>query len=243
MRDGLAMIDYGELSEGEEPARKRQLLMCPVDNCSDTGTYDNLCSHWARIHKAYTLLYLCPFQRCGHEKMLGMYLCNHVQEEQELIAEGLATFSPCHLSDGTFHFIQKDHASRMLSPAPSATRSAPPAPSGPRFPQVPPQASPQASSATVPDPNHFHQEVTRMAINSPATSSRRMVNRYATVEQLEAHLRGIRHMEVALRKERDDVLHRLKPRSSEELAQLHQEVQVPHQCVGYLQGGGGGRDS
>ena len=75
-----------------------------------------------------------------------------------------------------------------------------------------------------------------MTATSPDTNSWRVVDCHTTVEQLEAHLRVIRHKEVALWQERDDVLHRLGTRSSEEVAQLRQEVQGLPQRVGYLEG-------
>ena len=267
MSDVSAILDYEELSEGEELTAKRQLLMCPADNSQDMGTYDNLCTHWSRIHQAYTLLYLCPFQGCGCKKMMQPDIRQHVQEQHQLSGDALLVFdtipavvqvvpnrnyrypgdhSPLsaapEVPGGTFRFNQKVHASRMLqeklrgvkAPPPTpATCSAPPAPPAP---QVPSQAPPQALSAPVHIPGPSHQEVPRMTTTLPATSSRRVVDRHATVEQLEAHLRGIRHKEVALWQERDEVLHRLERRSSEDLAQLRQEVQALRQRVEYLEG-------
>ena len=92
MNDVSAILDYEELSEGEEPAAKRQLLMYPVDNCQDMGTYDNLCTHWSHIHQAYTLLYLCPFQGCGCKKMVKPDIRQHVQEQHQLSGDALLVF-------------------------------------------------------------------------------------------------------------------------------------------------------
>ena len=101
MSHGLATLDYEELSEGGEVAGKLKQLLCPADNCQAMSTYDKLCSHWACIHQAKSLLYLCLFQGWGCKKMLGMDLYNHMLWEHELISEGLAVFDAAPAIVGT----------------------------------------------------------------------------------------------------------------------------------------------
>ena len=128
------------------------------------------------------------------------------------------------------------HAVKVL-PAPSATHSALPAPSVPLAPQVPPQAPTQGPSGTVPDPSQSHQDVSRMTTTPPAFSSQRVVEHHATMEQLEAHLWGIWHKEVALWQKQDDVLDHLERRSTVAIVQTCQEVQALCHRVAYLEGG------
>ena len=92
MSDCSAILAYEKISEVEEPVGKRPLLMCPTDQCQDMGTYENLCGHWARIHQAYILLYLCPFQGCGCKKMMAGDIREHAEEEHGLKGESLTAF-------------------------------------------------------------------------------------------------------------------------------------------------------
>ena len=207
MSDVSAALDWEELPEAEEPLGKRQLLMCPADNCQDMGSYEHLCEHWSRIHHAYTLLY-----PGDHSPLTS------TQEVPE----------------GTFRFRDKIRASVLLQEKLRALQVKHAISS-----TQPPPSAPQPSASTASAPPSGQSEgfsAVRSATSPPATSSRKVVDQNASVEQLELHLRQIRHQEVALWHERDNVLHCLKKGSSDKIAQLRQEVHALRQRVVFLEG-------
>ena len=191
------------------------------------GTYKNLCGHWATIHQAYILLYLCPFQGCGCEKMVAGDIRKHAEVEHGLKGESLIAFdsvpvvvqvvpnrnhkfpayhSPLtsnpELPEGTFHFRNKIRASVMLQEklhtlpgnhAPSTTKPPPPAPQ--------PVAGSVSSAADLGRP----VAVQPTTLSPPATGSCKVGDRKVSIEQFKAHLLGIRHREVTLWQERDEV--------------------------------------
>ena len=265
MSDASAALDWEELPEAEEPLGKRQLLMCPADNCQDMGSYEHLCEHWSRIHHAYTLLYLCPFQGWGCKKMMKPDIRQHAQEQHQLSRDSLLVFdtvpavvqvvptrnykypgdhspltSTPEVPEGTFRFQDKIRASVLLQEklialqVNHATSSTQPPPSAPR-PSASTANAPPSAVLGLPRQSEGSSAV-RSATSPPATSSRKVVDRNASMEQLELHLRQIRHREVTLWQERDNVLHRLENRSNEEIAQLRQGVQALRQRMVFLEG-------